>query len=1622
MKVTNDQKDKAKRLFEYLKGISELKTPLVRDLNKYESVLFFNEVQDEEKCHSPLHSKDNSNTDIWLEIKKPSKPQKIFTPIELISWLANYDFIENEKPILLETIANPVFNIENNDNEEPELLYISDYPQITKIFEEYYSVWEQWYEEVKKYNVVQEIYDKLFSIHQSVKKMGEQIELVVATGLLNWKTSGNQLIHRHILVKKVELHFDSDKGIFTVVPSSSGELIEIEQDMLEVDNRLDLKMMTQIKESLLELEENFWDEDVQFKILRSFVQSISSEGGFNQEFVGNYREFENFPVVNYSPALILRKRSEKGFQKACSLILEQIEQENTILPQGIFRIFEEINDFIEVDKHNSNINLENEEIYFPLLANDEQKQIITNFKSRDGVLVQGPPGTGKTHTIANLVSHLLATGQRVLITSQTARALKVLKGNLPEELRALCVSLLGSDAKSFKDLEEVVQGISNKKEYWVSNEAKKQIKTEEENLQLLREKQANIQFQLRSIREKETFKHQIVKDKYEGTAQNIANILHKNSLNYIWFKDSIGIDRELKVTKAELIESITLLEKLNDEIKVEIETDFPDYDLMLPKEKFEELTELENSLIEKKNELSHFNNPFFNNYSTSELNDLVNFSIECQLILNNLTRKNVSWINNALIDLVDSKFLLWESFYKELDNKINQAEILMEHFNNIDIQGINRPRQQVISDANALKNHLLEGNGFGFWIFKNKVIKESHYIIDSVRVNGAKCDTIETLEKLIGTLELDDYIESCKTYIQQQMEITIPEQPSRLTTLVYIGELVKPFVELIQLKNIIDSYENQDLLNTVIENNKIDSLNYKKTINEANLIISQRELDELNNIFNSQINFLKQFDNTSHEVVQELLSSFKNRDFNSYNKALTKLVELDELVQSSKRCEMLMNKVKESLPKLYESILINPEPQIWESRLNNISDAFDYGKANTWLKEFLNRSEWALSSQLNETEEKISNTIKKLCELKSWDSSLSKMTDKQSTHLIAWSVARRKAGKQTGKNAPKHLRDARKHMDECRDAIPAWIMPLYQVFDNFEIKPNIFDVVIIDEASQSGPEAVILQYLAKKLIVVGDDKQISPEYVGINRDKVEYLRKEYISDFKLGDLLDIENSFFDLANSLFRGRITLREHFRCMPEIIGFSNKISYSNTPLIPLKQYPPNRLEPIITRHIQNGNRIGKGQKIYNEPEAKAITEEVINCIAKPEYDGKTFGIISLQGEGQAKKIESMLLKQIGAEEFEKRSLICGDSYAFQGDERDVIFISLVAAPGDTGMRALTSEKDRRRFNVAVSRAKEQLWLFHTPTVNDFKNKECLRYQLITYCENPDQLELISNREKCESVFEKDVFDQIVNRGYKVIPQYEVSGFRIDMIIEGTKGRIAVECDGDHWHGPDRYEYDMNRQRMLERCGWTFWRVRGSDYYFNPEQAMESLWRLLDMYGLNQEDEGTVTSITEINESFNFQNDKVETGYIVHEHEQISLFDDEELTKVKQMCLFDDISNDLDLDSNTLEESNVNHTLTKQIKSKIAQTYPYKDNDEKKITKDVSNSNFMNLIEYFSNNGFEVIDKREKGGSLWIVGGDEIKPYINQLQKKKVKFSYSQKGGKATKNRPSWFTKDPR
>ena len=95
--------------------------------------------------------------------------------------------------------------------------------------------------------------------------------------------------------------------------------------------------------------------------------------------------------------------------------------------------------------------------------------------------------------------------------------------------------------------------------------------------------------------------------------------------------------------------------------------------------------------------------------------------------------------------------------------------------------------------------------------------------------------------------------------------------------------------------------------------------------------------------------------------------------------------------------------------------------------------------------------------------------------------------------------------------------------------------------------------------------------------------------------------------------------------------------------------------------------------------------------------------------------------------------------------------------------------------------------------------------------------------------------------------MYTELTSRGYRVIPQVKTGAYRIDMVVEGTGDvRLAIECDGDEYHGPDRWQSDMNRQRILERAGWLFWRCFASTWTLRKDEVLFELCGKLNAMGI--------------------------------------------------------------------------------------------------------------------------------------------------------------------------------
>ena len=1398
-------------------------------------------------------------------------------PSVLKPWIAS-DQIENfeqDEPAIQEKISVEVDRV----FEEAKQLLTQGWQGYLE------NKWKPWAQADRPLQIIQKIYNQLYTTYQRAQRLGEQFEVVLGFGLLNWKTDQSHNVKRHVLVCDMSLSFNAGVGQVFVSGNPNGLQLRAETDMLEVEDRPPPKEITSIEDEIKDIKNDIWDEAFLKNILNAFVNSLPDDRGQFEWSMTSSPAIENTPRIDLAPALILRRRSQRGYVRLLSEIANQIKNSSTV-PQGVLEIF----DAEAVENHPGpcegdqselsdvqDSRLRDHETYFPLPANKEQQTIADRLEHGSGVLVQGPPGTGKTHTITNLVCHLLAQGKRVLITSETPRALESLRSKFSGSaapLADLCVLLLGNDSGSIEALEKSVKSINTKLATFESNVATREVSRLRQALLETRTNKSKAEQALKAIREQDTFKHNKLFNRYSGTLEEISSAIRKESECFGWLLDKIP--EGLKAADIFSCDTDNFVKQWSGfNVQPDMENVFSEIkmDNLLAPEEFSKLVEdLSAQELIVSEAKGSANAQVSLAIVSCDREQISNLQDEVNSILANvrlLNKHALPWAVKAAKDVMSEHESRWSELLEVSKTELLRCEMLIRDISLSEVMGVEDSElRKLLAHTEALMHHIADKGQFKGKYFGPKPVREAFKSISEVKLDGLEIEDEASLTKFQNWLICNDALLNLKRNwgelarsIGGELNLQLAEFRDHIDTL---ETAVSLHDRVVNAQKIIDSialFEAPDWT---------DVLDIECFANGLNL---QTELDKFEALkirFSSTNAVVVSALNENEEFRAEFIEAFLEKDPDCYSATFDRITEYNQHARCmNELCEAAQSFSKQ-LPKTFKAFLTDSGVETWSQRLLNLSSAMDWRRARDYVKACCSPGATEnISKKISELDSEEHELLGRLAAELAWKHCLGRLNNTQRRSMVAWMQEIKKIGKGTGKYTERRRTTARAELRNCQGAIPAWVMPMHRVVESVSATPGQFDVAIIDEASQSGPEALILNYIAKKVVVVGDDKQIRPQNVGINRKQVESFRQRHLSDVEHSQSFDMDSSYFSQAEIRFQNQIRLKEHFRCMPEIILFSNNHFYNSDPLIPLRQFGGSRLTPVVkAEYVKGGFVQGSLMSRINEPEARRVVEIIAECCEDPAYEDKTMGVICLMGGQQDRLIQKLLIEEIEAEEIEARNLLVGRPYAFQGDERDVIFLSMVNAPIEGNRcRIVSSQAKEREFNVAASRARDQLVLVHSATANDL-SPNCLQYKLLDHCTNPrieqddidgntiNDIRVAARGERVvgqqpkpfDSWFEVDVFLSIVNKGYRVVPQYHANPFersyRIDMVVEGIHGRLAVECDGDHWHGPEQYDNDMARQRELERAGWRFWRLRGSEFNFDPESAMMPLWEILERH----------------------------------------------------------------------------------------------------------------------------------------------------------------------------------
>lgn len=1459
---SDDVGGKAIRLFQYLWQVQSARTKVVRRTQEYRrqgDVLWFGELPDEPEVKA-AHAGAPAPDDPWLTLPRVHRATQPLLPEILEGWVTGSDELDRP-PELREQrrrLARPD-EAEGLDSGEREIVEsLDERPDVRAAFAAWTEGWHQWAAEEARREPLRQTYKQLFRMGERVQGAPEDLEVLLGVGLLSWNPLDHPEVQRHLVTMPAEIHYNDADGSLQVRPHAGSEP-ELDLEMLNAERRPRLELREELAAQIAEAEHNLLDRGGAMELLTRVAYRLDADATATDTLTAT--PARDAAEVAFCPALVLRRRGTRDLLRIYEQIIEDLETSGDV-PVGLAQLVEIPDEPPRGAQEPRDAARTDDEAWLPLEANNEQRQIVAQIDRADHTVVQGPPGTGKTHTLANVLAHLLAQGKRVLITAQTDRALRELRDKLPEELVALCVSVVGRDSADLADLRVAVNSLASTAENFNAPQQARRGKELAQQLDVLRRERSRLHSRLVALREWETLEVDVAGRR--GTPAQLAQLHQAEAAERKWILDVVSkpTDEAAPLSNDEVQALLALLRDpaFGDELEArECEVDLG---AVPTPTTFDGIVGDHHTATKRAAEFDGASahpawQAFYRldaqtrNEVKARLNALANEAVR-------LARRGEPWLDDALHDAVHGRVKIWRQRLQRTESLLAEVTELDSAAKTARVEAPDGRLDDLAWQADDLIEHLQGGGKLRGGLLAAKPVRAARELLEEVRLDGRHIDGLDSCRRFRDWVKLRRVLEDAERVWASLSSLPEGSMGHRLA---WFADEAAALNEVLSMADGVAATERR-LDDLEVPHPPWTSLEEVRGYNE---VIDAVEAEQRAAEARARIGEIQKYVHSCYRgdgrsSTSDLREAVRQLDGESYAKTYERIARFPEILRAAERRDALLEALGQASASLANLAHEAADESSVEQRLLSLEEAWRWLRFDTWLRDHDPASAQRMQDELDETERRIRSTVTKLSALHAWTSAVQRLGQRERSALKAYALAVKSLGKGTGKYAPRRRAEARDALRRCRSAVPAWVMPLYRIADTIDIARDAFDVVMIDEASQAGVEASFLHYLAPKMLVVGDDKQVSPAGVGIDQEDLRRLSKDYLFGVEhQATWNDPRISLFDQARVRYGEVITLREHFRCMPEIIGFSNRIAYEpdGVPLIPLRQYGVDRLEPIKTVHCEDGYTEGRRGNV-NPPEVDAVVEIVAKCIADPAYDGKTLGVISLTGNDQAHAIENRLLDELDPAEITARDLRCGDAADFQGSERDVIVLSMVAAPEPgRSLNALSGDAYAQRFNVAASRARDQMWLVHSARLQDFSNREGMRYQLLDYClrtSGASNVELAVPEEVPEdirvdpfdSLFEQQVFNRIRRRGYVVVAQHPVHDHRIDLVVVGGKARLAVECDGDYWHGPDRYEADLDRQRTLERCGWEFVRIRGSAFYRDPDTALEPVWERLNDLGI--------------------------------------------------------------------------------------------------------------------------------------------------------------------------------
>ena len=565
-----DALERARQVFLFLKAFAERNVPLRRTLTEQLWSLPLRELPRHPtisvgrvQIASPTDSVDESDAEPLIRVRRPVLTPAPRPPQQILDYLES-GWEDPDGGVKVRDSRNVL-----RGGESVQVRFDSD-PTRIEARRQWEFKWTAWAEGERPARHAMRTFESLYELKGRIERESEAVELVLGDGRLRWLLAEG-LVDHPVLLQRVELEFDAEVPEFRVVdadrpPDLYGALLQqsgtISPDKL---NKLRLELERGGYHPLAQAETGGY--------LRRLAQLLGPHGAFRIDYADLVAGPD--PVVMRDPVLFLRTRAS-GFPAAFDRVLEDLADRKK-LPISLTRLVgvEPPPPAPEPQRDHSPWS-EPPDVLLSKPANSEQVEIARALARHQAVLVQGPPGTGKSHTIANLIGHLVAHGKRVLVTSHTTKALRVLRGHVVEALRPLCVAVLENDLDGRSQMEEAVRGILSRLTTASDEQLSREVATLGETRHELNRDIEKLTADLRTVREDE---YQPIVVSGEGVApSDAARWVQGNADGNDWIPGSVERGAPLPLPTDDLRDLYLTSVQLTAEEEREIEGSLPDLD------------------------------------------------------------------------------------------------------------------------------------------------------------------------------------------------------------------------------------------------------------------------------------------------------------------------------------------------------------------------------------------------------------------------------------------------------------------------------------------------------------------------------------------------------------------------------------------------------------------------------------------------------------------------------------------------------------------------------------------------------------------------------------------------------------------------------------------------------------------------------------------------------------------------------------------------------------------------------------------------------------------------------------------------------------------------------------